>query len=218
VDTAVWRWGLKEVLEDINAFKPNMIVIDTSSLSSKNDLSVAEIIKSSFPKVRLVMVGAPASQLAERMLSSLGIGIVARWEFDFTLKDLTLALAQESSLHQVKGISFKGNGRIHHNPDHELSTSEDLDKIPFVSMLYKKHLNVKDYMLNYSRSMHPMVQIFTARGCPFRCTFCSWPQTLMGKKYKVRSVSNVLHEFEWVKKEFKRSKADFHRRRYFHCG
>jgi len=209
VDTAAWKWGLKEVLEDINAFKPNMIVIDTSFPSLKNDLSVAETIKSSFSEAKVVMVGAPASQFAERMLSSPSVDIVARWEFDFVLRDVVLALAQGDSLYRVKGISFKENGRIYYNSNRELSNSEDLDKIPFVSMVYKKHLRVKDYMLNYSHSMHPMVQIFTGRGCPFRCTFCSWPQTLMGRKYRVRSVSNVVDEFEWVEKEFREVKQIF---------
>ena len=43
------------------------------------------------------------------------------------------------------------------------------------------------------------MQIFTGRGCPNQCTFCTWPQTLMGRKYRVRSISNVLDELEWIK-------------------
>nr|WP_269851772.1 radical SAM protein [Methanosarcina horonobensis] len=42
--------------------------------------------------------------------------------------------------------------------------------------------------------------MFTGRGCPNRCTFCSWPQTLMGRKYRYRSVSNLLDEVEWIGK------------------
>jgi len=126
------------------------------------------------------MVGAPASQFSNKMLSSLGVDMVARWEFDFVLRDLMLAMMNGKNISDVKGISYK-NGIITHNPDRELSTSEELDNLPFVSQIYQKHLNVKDYMLTYSHSMHPEVQIFTGRGCPFRCTFCSWPQTLMGR-------------------------------------
>ena len=46
-----------------------------------------------------------------------------------------------------------------------------------------------------------MVQIFTGRGCPFKCTFCSWPETLMGRKYRVRSTENVADEFEYIANE-----------------
>jgi radical SAM superfamily enzyme YgiQ (UPF0313 family) len=43
-----------------------------------------------------------------------------------------------------------------------------------------------------------MVQIFTGRGCPNRCTFCSWPENLMGRKHRIRSVDNVVNEFEFI--------------------
>ena len=115
------------------------------------------------------------------MLSNKGVDIVARWEFDFVLRDLMLAVEKGNKLSEVKGISYK-NGIITHNPDRELSSSEELDTLPFVSQVYQKHLNVKDYMLTYSHSMHPEVQIFTGRGCPFRCTFCSSASDIDGEE------------------------------------
>lgn len=209
VDTPAWGWDMKQVLADIANFKPDLAVVDTSFPSLNNDISVAETIKGDYPDIKTVMVGAPASQFAEKMLSSPGIDMVARWEFDFVLRDLLQAIDGGQSLQEVKGISYKDGSKVIHNPDRELTSSEDLDKIPFVSQVYKNHLNVKDYMLNYSYSMHPEVQIFTGRGCPFQCTFCSWPQTLMGRKHRTRSISNVLDEFEWVEKELKQVKQIF---------
>ena len=209
VDTAASGWNMEQVLEDAESFQPDLAVVDTSFPSLNNDIAVAESIKQRLPNTGTVMVGAPASQLAEKMLASYGTDIVCRWEFDFVLRDLVEAIYEGRSLDQVKGISYKNGEGIIHSPDREPSSSEDLDKIPFVSQVYRKHLNVKDYMLNYSYSMHPEVQIFTGRGCPFRCTFCSWPQTLMGRTHRARSVSNVLDEFEWVEKEFKEVKQIF---------
>jgi radical SAM superfamily enzyme YgiQ (UPF0313 family) len=46
-----------------------------------------------------------------------------------------------------------------------------------------------------------MVQIFTGRGCPNLCTFCSWPRTLMGRRHRTRSVGNIVDEFEYVVRE-----------------
>ena len=209
VDTPAWGWDMRQVMADIANFKPDLVVVDTSFPSLNNDISVAETMKGDYPDIKTVMVGAPASQFAEKMLSSPGIDMVARWEFDFVLRDLLQAIDGGQSLQEVKGISYKDGSKVIHNPDRELTSSEDLDKIPFVSQVYKNHLNVKDYMLNYSYSMHPEVQIFTGRGCPFQCTFCSWPQTLMGRKHRTRSISNVLDEFEWVEKEFKQVRQIF---------
>jgi len=208
VDTPALKWGMPEVLADIRQSRPDFVVVDTSFPSLNNDISVSETIKESFPSIKTVMVGAPASQFANKMLSSKGVDLVARWEFDFVLRDLMLAIENGKKISDVKGISYK-NGIISHNPDRELSTSEELDTLPIVSQVYQKHLNVKDYMLTYSHSMHPEVQIFTGRGCPFRCTFCSWPQTLMGRKHRVRSIDNVLDEMEWVEKRFPKVKQVF---------
>ena len=209
VDTAAWGWNMKRVLQDMDSFQPDLAVVDTSFPSLDNDISQAETIKENFPDVITTMVGAPASQFAEKMLLNPGVDIVCRWEFDFVLRDLVKATEQGNSLSTVDGISYRNRTRIIHNPDKDLSSSEELDKIPFVSQVYKKHLNVKDYMLNYSYSMHPEVQIFTGRGCPFQCTFCSWPQTLMGRKYRVRSVANVLDEMQWVEECFPKVRQVF---------
>jgi radical SAM superfamily enzyme YgiQ (UPF0313 family) len=53
------------------------------------------------------------------------------------------------------------------------------------------------------------VQIFTGRGCPHKCTFCSWPVTLMGRKYRARSAENIADEFEYIQDELPEVKEIF---------
>jgi radical SAM superfamily enzyme YgiQ (UPF0313 family) len=205
VDAPAWDWGLKDVLEDVRRFKLDLAVIDSSFPSLKNDMRVAEEVKNETGCVT-VFVGPPASQFPEEILRS-GVDIVARYEYDFTIMDIAEALEKGGDLREIRGISYKENGEIRHNPDRGFTNSEDLDKIPFVSKVYKRHLNVKDYFLNYC--LYPMVQIFTGRGCPYQCTFCSWPQTFMGRKYRVRSIENVLDELEWIEENLKEVKEVF---------
>jgi radical SAM superfamily enzyme YgiQ (UPF0313 family) len=195
VDAPAWNWGTKDVVDDARRFNPDLIVIDSSFPSLNNDISVAVTLKENLDS-KIVLVGPPASQFPEKILESNGIDIVARFEYDFTVKEVANAIQTNDSLKDVKGISYKEDGRIIRNPNREFTNSEDLDKIPFVSKVYKKHLNIKDYFLG--SSLYPEVQIFTGRGCPFLCTFCSWPQTLMGRKYRARSIRNVLDELEWI--------------------
>ncbi|RLG32023.1 B12-binding domain-containing radical SAM protein [Methanosarcinales archaeon] len=196
VDAIAWNWGIKRVIEDLRKFNPDMVVIGTSFTSINNDLGVSKKIKSEFDvDVPVVMVGPPASQFSEKMVDD-GVDIVARYEYDFILAELTEKMEKGERIDNVPGISFKQNGRIIHNPNRPWSMSDELDELPFVSKVYKDHLNVHDYFLNYS--LYPMVQIFTGRGCPYKCTFCSWPQSFMGRKYRVRSVENILDEIEWI--------------------
>ena len=199
VDAPAWSWTLNEVIDDIEKFDPDLIVVDSSFPSLNNDIQVAEAVKNRLPKAKTVIVGPPVSQLAERILKNEAIDIVAGFEYDFTIRDIAEAMQKGENLSDIKGISYKESGKITDNPPREVTTSEDLDQIPFVSKVYKKHLNIKDYLL--SNSLYPEVQIFTGRGCPNFCTFCSWPETLMGREYRVRSIMNVVDELEYIKEE-----------------
>ena len=207
VDAPAWDWNLDAVLDDIETFNPELLVFDSSFPSLKNDLDVAAKIKTRFPSLITVLVGPPASLYSERILSSGAVDISARYEYDFTLKEIAEILLVTDDISGVLGISYVKEGVIYHNPDRPFSTSEMLDTIPFVAPIYKKYLNVNDYFLG--QSLNPEVQIFTGRGCPNNCTFCAWPQTLTGKCYRVRSISSVLDEVEWIEKNMEVNEVFF---------
>ena len=204
VDAPARKLGTEDVIGDVTKFRPDLIVVDSNFSSLSNDINVAASLKE-HTEAQTVLVGPPTSQFPDKILESAGIDIVARFEYDFTLKEI--AETDEEDLKGVKGISYKESSKIVHNPDRELTTSEDLDKMPFVSRIYNEHLNIKDYFL--SQSLYPEVQIFTWRGCPHKCTFCSWPVTLMGRKYRVRSAENITDEFEYILKELPEVKEIF---------
>ena len=197
VDCPAWNWSVDDVLKDIEKFDPDLVVVETSFTSLKNDLEIVRRIKEL--EFKVATVGPPVSQFAEEILKF--ADFAARYEFDFTIAELCDVMEKRGNLEGVLGISFRVDGKIFHNPERPFSTSEQLDRLPFVSEVYRKHLNIRDYFLNYS--LYPMVQIFTGRGCPNSCTFCSWPQTFTGKKYRVRSIDNLLDELEFIESEMK---------------
>ena len=207
VDAQAWRWSPDDVIEDAQRFAPDLVVFECSFSKLTSDIKIAQMIKHRQGQAKIIAVGSPCSQFPDKILRHEGIDIVARFEYDFTVRDIADRLEQGKNLTDVKGISYKENGEIIHNPDREFITSEELNTIPFVSQVYKKHLNIKDYFL--SHTFYPEVQIFTGRGCPNRCTFCSWPETLMGRKYRVRDIKNVVDEFEYINQELPEVKEVF---------
>ena len=206
VDAPARKWSRKDVLRDVEQFEPNLVIIDSSFSSLYNDMAVAALLKQG-TGATTVLVGPPASQFAEAILKNGGVDIVARFEYDFTVSDIAEAVDRGRGFKEISGISYKDNGQIIHNPDRDFTTSEDLDRMPFVSKVYKKHLNIKQYFL--SHSLYPEVQIFVGRGCPYKCTFCAWPETMMGRKYRVRSAENVVDEFEYIKRDIPEVKEIF---------
>jgi anaerobic magnesium-protoporphyrin IX monomethyl ester cyclase len=206
VDASAKEWGVASVRNDLDTFDPDIVVIESNFASVKNDIDVIRQLKQDGDFLS-VLVGPPASQFGEAMLENGHVDVVGRYEYDLTIRDIAKATEEGTDLAAVPGISYTRGDRTVQTPDRPFMTSEQLDAIPFVTSVYKKHLNVRDYML--SHALHPMVQIFTARGCPNRCTFCSWPRTFMGMKFRARSVINVVDEFEYVRNELPAVKEIF---------
>jgi radical SAM superfamily enzyme YgiQ (UPF0313 family) len=194
------------VKNDIDAFDPDILVIESNFASVKNDIDIIRQLKQDGDFLS-VLVGPPASQFHEAMLQDDHVDVVGRYEYDLTIRDIAAATEQGTDLGDVPGISYRRDGRTVQTPDRPFMTSEQLDAIPFVTSVYKNHLDIRDYTL--SHALHPMVQVVTARGCPNRCTFCSWPRTFMGTKFRARSVTNVVDEFEYVSNELPAVKEIF---------
>jgi anaerobic magnesium-protoporphyrin IX monomethyl ester cyclase len=199
VDAPAWKWSREQVIEDCAKFKPDLLVIDTNFSSLTNDMEVACDLKKNAESSKVILVGPPCSQFAERILANKEIDAVARFEYDLTVLECAKAIEGGESFKTVLGLSYNEDGRVMHNADRSYIRSEELDTIPFVSKVYKDHLNINDYFLGHT--LHPMVQLIAGRGCPNRCTFCAWPVTFTGRSYRVRSVENVVDEMEFVSNE-----------------
>ena len=196
---------LEKVIELVKEWKPELMVVDSSTASYKTDVHVVEELKKINPLGFSVMVGTHVGVLTDETLKeSEKIDAVARGEHDFIIRDLADALENKKPLSKVRGLSYKSNEKIINNPDMPQIDSKDLDKMPFVSEVYKTHLKIEDYF--YPSVLFPEVTLITGRGCNYRCTFCLWPQTLTGRGYRPRSVNNVVDEFEWIQKNFPQSK------------
>lgn len=207
VDAPAAEYDLLTVLELVDDLQPQLIVMDTSTPSISNDLEVAEAIKSRLPQTFILMVGPHVTALPEDSFRLNSIpDAIARGEYDYTVRDLARFLDNGGDFQAVDGLSYRDeNGTIVHNPDRELI--QDLDSLPFVSEVYKRHLRIEDYF--YSIARYPQVTIVTGRGCPYKCTFCLWPQTITGPHYRLRSISNVVDEFDFISRELPQVKDIF---------
>ena len=172
-----------------------LIVIDTSTPSIYNDSKFAGDLKEIFPEAFIILVGThPTALPEETLMLDKRVDAVAIGEFDYIIRDLAKTIENKQDLKNVKGLVYKKDNTIIKNEKMDLIT--DLDKIPFAAELIKEFLNPRDYF--FAASAYPEIQIFTGRGCPARCYFCVYPQTIHGHKYRVRSVENVVEEFEYI--------------------
>jgi hopanoid biosynthesis associated radical SAM protein HpnJ len=194
IDAPPARLSMADVLP--HAKTHDLLIIHTSTPSFGNDVKVAEAFKAENPKLIIGFIGAKvAVQPEESLARAAVVDFVAGNEFDFTIKEI----AEGKPLAEVDGITYRdANGQLVKNKDRAIL--HDMDQLPFVTEVYKKHLRIDDYFIGYL--MHPYISIYTGRGCKSRCTFCLWPQTVGGHTYRTRSVENVVEEIRRAKEMF----------------
>ncbi|GAB7079949.1 glycosyltransferase [Megalodesulfovibrio paquesii] len=199
--------SLEAVLERARAEQPALMILDTSTPSIANDLEAARQLKELVPTAMLCLVGVHVSALPEETLHQAPwVDAVARREYEYTVRELAQAVQAAGGrpaaevLQGIQGLTVRlepEGAAIFAAPDRPYI--EDLDALPRVSRVYRKHLRLEDYF--NPNALHPMVTLTTSRGCPFRCSFCVYPQTLTGHVVRTRSIANVLDEVEEILRE-----------------
>jgi hopanoid biosynthesis associated radical SAM protein HpnJ len=200
VDAPARGLSLDQVVKMAGGF--DLVVIHTSTPSFHSDVLVAGALKKANPERMIGFVGAHvAVSPEESVLASDAIDFVAGNEFDFTIKEI----AEGRPLADVDGITYKVDGAAVHNPERALL--HDMDRLPFVSPIYKRDLVIEDYFIGYL--LHPYLSLYTGRGCKSHCTFCLWPQTVGGHVYRTRSPAHVIAEITQARKLFPQVKEFF---------
>jgi hopanoid biosynthesis associated radical SAM protein HpnJ len=192
---------LPEILAQSRSF--DFAVLHTSTPTFASDVRALAALKTSNPKLTAGFVGANVAVEPEASLNaSDAIDFVAGNDFDFTIKEV----CEGRELNTISGLSYRNrSGVITHNPPRRLI--EDMDELPFVSPVYKRDLRIEDYFIGYLK--HPYLSFYTGRGCKSRCTFCLWPQTVGGHRYRTRSVDHVMAELRWARQAFPQVKEFF---------
>jgi len=172
-----------------------MLVLFTSSPGFHVDVKIAEMMKDQNPKLKVAFVGPPVTIEPDKVLNaSKAIDFIVRREFDHQIANY----AKGAKLEDLPGVSYRKNGENVHNP--EGGYIENLDELPWVSKVYKRDLDFRKY--NVPFLLNPYISFYTTRGCPAMCTFCLWPQTHSGHRWRLRSSVDIANECRYVLENF----------------
>jgi radical SAM superfamily enzyme YgiQ (UPF0313 family) len=169
-----------KLLSVAKKFRPNFTVIYISE-ATEQDTALAEKIKKE-TKSRIIVVGPWCSMNYKDILKSDAVDYLIDGEFEFAVKDIV-----------------EGKLKKHFIKTKRL-TQKQLNELPWVTKVYKKHLNIKNYKI--SSLWYPFVDLFTGRRCHWgKCIFCLWPFTIQRDSgYITRDIKDVLNEIEWTRK------------------
>lgn len=197
VERVDWK-GLEKRLE---SFCPDIVA--PSALATCNTYTVLrtlETAKKVNSDIRTVVGGQHFTATAQESLEKHHeIDVVVRGEGEQTFAELIQITAQKKPLSRVKGISFKHNGKILHNPSRPLI--KDINELPFPGYHF-----VEDHMSKYHFTMMAGTNtgyalIEASRGCPHRCTFCSQWKHWRGT-WRTKSPKRIADEMEYCYREY----------------
>jgi hopanoid biosynthesis associated radical SAM protein HpnJ len=172
-----------------------LLVLYTSSPGFSVDVKIAGMLKDANPKLEVAFVGPPVTIEPDRALNATkAIDFIVRREFDYQIANY----AKGMPLEEIPSVSYRKNGKNIHNP--EGGQIENLDELPWVSKVYKRDLDFTRY--NVPFLLNPYISFYTSRGCPAMCTFCLWPQTHSGHRWRLRSTADIVNECRYVLENF----------------
>lgn len=198
---------LGAVLEN-NGFPVRLLDCNVSdSSSTAREIEQADVVGISAPSVfanaaldlarhakqskKLVIVGGPHATISPSFFLRYDcVDFVVRGEGEYTLLELLKKIEENEDCREVRGVSYRRNGKIVHNPNRPLI--EDLDSIPFPA---RHLLGMETYFRRWRKSTgSTFVTMHTSRGCPYGCVFCS--KEIFGRNYRTRSARNVVDEVQ----------------------
>src|ERR1700704_2645650 len=193
LDAPPHKVSIEQTVEMAKDFE--LLVLYTSTPGFHVDVKMAQMMKDVNSKLKVAFVGPPVTVEPEKILRDTpAIDFVVRREFDHQI----VAYAQGKPLDELPGVSFRKGGQIVNNP--EGPAIEDLDSLPWVTKVYKRDLDITRY--NVPFLLNPFMSFYTSRGCPAMCTFCLWPQTHSGHRWRLRSSQDVANECRYVLESF----------------
>lgn len=166
-------------------FQPQLFGVTAMTHEVHAAAHACSVAKRVNPGVWTVIGGPHATALPERTLQEFpDVDITVAGEGEITLTELVQARsagATASELADILGISFRDGGRIVRTGARPWM--ENLDDLPFPAW-----------------GLFPKVYwpVMAARGCPFGCVFC---MRVLGRRVRMRSVDNVLAEFDALEQQ-----------------
>jgi radical SAM superfamily enzyme YgiQ (UPF0313 family) len=144
------------------------------------------------PGTHIIFGGQHPTIMPEQVMKVDSIDSICIGEGEDVWSDLLARLAENASLDGVAGLWFRHNGEVIRNlPRNDYV---DVDSVPMPAYHL---LDIERYFdidfVRFPTVDRRAIQIFTSRGCPYRCIYC---HDLFGKRFRGRKPELVWEEIK----------------------
>ena len=183
-----WLNRHEGLLERAAAFKPDLVAMGALTNLWPFASKMAHKLKERLG-VPILVGGHHAQALPDYVLQHPAVDIVCTGEGELAMLELANRMERGEPYFDVSTLWFKDGDTIHRNEMGPLEN--DLDTFPFPEkQLWWEYGCFKDNL-----------EVFTGRGCPFKCTFCNihYQREIFAGKgdfLRKRSIPNVIEELK----------------------
>jgi len=176
-----------ELFYKIIRSQPNFLGIRMMTYSCRRTYRLLSKIKKLFPDLKIIAGGPHVTANREKVLlecPAIDIGVKGEGE------SAIVELMYSNTLETIKGVLYRKGQKVCFSG--ERGPVESLDNIPFPTY--------RGFRLrSYGRHIH----LYSSRGCPYKCVFCSNPK-VGGAGWRKRNPQHMIEEIEyWYKKGYR---------------
>jgi len=181
----------EEFIYEAYGYSPDLLILETSASSFLNDIYMIRKVKEFLPDTKICMVGSHVSFLMGDLMSYAEVDFGIAKEYEESALELASAIKNKKDFSEIKGLIFReGKTVVINDSDGDTSFSE----LPRPERIITPFYNYNDRPIKELE--YPSLQIQLSRGCPYKCTFCLWPHTFYGKKYRTADTDRVAEEIK----------------------
>jgi len=196
LDAHLHRLTNQQVAHEVRRRAPHLLGITYSSFNHQRVLDLAHLLR---PMGIPIILGGPQARVyASELIQNPDIDYLVIGEGELPLAGLVEHLCDGRPVSEINISGVIREGQPGEHPaGADPTVIDDVDEIPFPAW---DLVDPEEYFtpgrknslgtLPYSPRVLP---VLTTRGCPFSCTYC---YHVFGKRYRVRSASNVVDEIE----------------------
>lgn len=191
IDMCAYGMGMSELRGRLMDSNATLVGLTVTTPQVPIAFRIAEMAKGLLPDCKVVFGGVHPTSLPDESVNNKCVDFVVRGEGESTLLELVQHLDSDNDMKNIKGLSYKIDNNIVHNPPRPLM--DNLDSLPYPA----RHLfPFPDAYYSPMVIRERFVDIFTSRGCTGTCLFCN--HAVFGYRFRPRSPENVLGEMEYL--------------------
>lgn len=168
-----------EVYAYVNKIQPDIIFMETSPSSYKDDLITIKDFK-----LPVVAIGALATAYPNKCVQD-GYQYAIVGEYDYTVRDLSFAILNQTDL--PENVVSK-----------DKTTYQRLNPVDINQLPYPARDLMPIHLYNEPIAKGKNVVLVSSRGCPLKCNYCTVPAFMGPKNYRLRDPIKVVDEMEHI--------------------